>query len=313
VPAPAADPAPAVTPLRGRGRLGRLSGRARGAAAALVAGIVLAGLLATPGGRAAAAGVLAQFRSERFQVVALDHRQVVQLSDVLDQLVETGVFTGDEDQLDGLARPEAVPDVAEASRVTGFAVQVVDPSALPPGVQATPVRVLVNRARTASLSFDRDQAIAYLRRHGQTQVTIPERYDGTQLVIRVPAAVVQQYAGRDGMPRLLVGKAGTIGVEAAGGASLEELRALVLQLPGLPEGVVEQLRNVGDWRTTLPLPVPSDEVRWQTASVGGGEALSFADPTGRLHALLWQRDGQIWGVAGGAGADEVMDVADSLG
>ena len=124
--------------------------------------------------------------------------------------------------------------------------------------------------------------------------------------------VVQQFAGRDGGPALLVGKAGMLGLDTEGGASLEELREVVLDLPGLPEETVAQLRAIGDWRTTLPLPVPTDEVSWDATQVEGAEAISFADPSGRLHALLWQRSGSIWGVAGVVGADEARDVANSL-
>ena len=308
-----ADPPGPVVALPRRGLLARLGTRARGVAAALVAAVVLTTLVATPGGRAAAAGFLAHFRSERFQVVALDRSQANQLNAVMTELLQTGVFTGDQRELDRLVTPTAVRDLAEASRLAGFPVQAVDRSALPRGVAATPERILVNRARTARLTFDRDQAIAYFRRNGRAQVTIPERFDGAQLVIQVPSIVVQQYAGRDGAPRLLIGKAGTIGMDAAGGASLEELRELALQLPGLPKGVVEQLRDVGDWRTTLPLPVPSDQVHWRPARVGGSEALGFADSTGKLHALLWKRDGYIRGVAGVIGAGEALDVANSLG
>jgi hypothetical protein len=308
----AAVPEPEV-PLPRRSRFARLGGRARGMAAALVVVAVLTTLVATPGGRAAAAGFLAQFRSERFQVVALDRGQSVELSAVATQLVQTGVFSGDERELDRLAMPSFAPDLAAATRLAGFPVKAVDRSVLPRGMSATPARVLASRAHTARLTFHRDQAIAYFRRHGQANVSIPERFDGAQLVIQVPAMVVQQFAGRDGAPRLLVGKAGTIGMDAAGGASLEELRELVLRLPGLPMGVVEQLRNLSDWRSTLPLPVPTDQVRWRATRVGGSEALSFADPDGKLHALLWQRGGYIWGVAGVLGADEALDVANSLG
>jgi hypothetical protein len=285
----------------------------RSAAAALAVVVVLTTLVATPAGRAAAAGFLANFRSERFQVVALNQSQAAQLEAAVTELTETGVFTGEQRELDRLATPTVVRDRATAARLAGFPVPAVDPSALPPGVGATPERMLVSRAHAVRLTFDRDRAIDYFRRNGQAQVAIPERFDGAQLVIQVPAIVVQQYAGRDGAPRLVVGKAGTIGMDAAGGASLEELRDLALHLPGLPEGVVSQLRNISDWRSTLPLPVPSDQVRWRAASVGGGEALSFADSTARLHALLWQRGGFIWGVAGVVGADEAMDVANSLG
>jgi hypothetical protein len=305
-------PAAVALPVRRRGRLAGLGTRARGAAAALVVAVVLTGLVATPGGRAAAAGFLSQFRSQRFQVLSLDARQSNQLGEVVDALVQTGVFRGDALVVGGMGEPQVADDLAEASRVAGFPVQPVGASVLPEGVEDTAQRILVTRAQVARITFDRDQALAYLQRHGRTDVQVPERFDGTQLVIEVPAVVVQQFAGRDGGPRLLVGKAGTLGLDTDGGASLEELRELVLGLPGLPQETVQQLRAIGDWRTTLPLPVPSDEVRWRPATVDGAEALGFEDQTGKLHALLWQRGGHIWGVAGVLGADEARDVANSL-
>jgi hypothetical protein len=311
-PAAGATAPPAPIPLTGRGRLAGLGARTRGVAAALVAALVLTGLVATPGGRAAAAGFLAQFRSQRLEVVPLDPGQATQVEDVVADLVETGVFTGDAIKMGGLGEPQVAADLAQAGRMAGFAVPAVDPSVLPAGVERTPQRILVTRAQESRVTFDRDRALDYLRRNGRPGATLPERYDGTRLVIQVPAVVVQQYAGRDGGPALLVGKAGTLGLSTEGGASLAELREVVLDLPGLPAETVARLRAIGDWRATLPLPVPSDEVRSRPATVGGAEALSFADRTGRLNALLWQRDGHIWGVASVLGRDETRDVADSL-
>jgi hypothetical protein len=311
-PSAGATPPPAPIPLTGRGRLAGLGARTRGVAAALVAALVLTGLVATPGGRAAAAGFLAQFRSQRLEVVPLDPGQATQVEDVVADLVETGVFTGDAIKMGGLGEPQVAADLAQAGRMAGFAVPAVDPSVLPAGVERTPQRILVTRAQESRVTFDRDRALDYLRRNGRPGATLPERYDGTRLVIQVPAVVVQQYAGRDGGPALLVGKAGTLGLSTEGGASLAELREVVLDLPGLPAETVARLRAIGDWRATLPLPVPSDEVRSRPATVGGAEALSFADRTGRLNALLWQRDGHIWGVASVLGSDETRDVADSL-
>ena len=310
---PTGDAAAALTAPPSPVRLARLSRRARAMAAALVTAVVLTGLIATPGGRAAAAGFLAEFRSQHFAVVSLDRSQVMQLNAAMAQLVETGVFTADRGELYGIAEPSPARDLAEASRVAGFEVQPVSRSALPSGVAATPERILASGPRTVRITFDRTKALAYFRRNGQPQVSIPERFDGAQLIVKVPAIVVQEYAGRDGAPRLLVGKAGTIGLDAHGGASLAELRDLVLRLPGLPRETVAQLRAISDWRTTLPLPVPTDQVRWRRTTVGGAEALSFADQTGKLRALLWQRGGQIWGVAGAISSREALDVAGSLG
>jgi hypothetical protein len=310
---PAGNAAAAVTAPPSPVRLARPGRRARAMAAALVAAVVLTGLIATPGGRAAAAGFLAEFRSQRFAVVSLDRSQMMQLNAAVAQLVETGVFTADRGELYGIAEPSPAHDLAEASRIAGFEVQPVTRSALPRGVAATPERILASGPHTVRITFDRAKALAWFQRNGQPQVSIPERFDGAQLIVKVPAIVVQEYAGSDGAPRLLVGKAGTIGLDAHGGASLAELRDLVLRLPGLPRETVAQLRAISDWRTTLPLPVPADQARWRRATVHGAEALGFADPSGKLHALLWQRGGQIWGVAGAISSREALDVAGSLG
>ena len=313
MPNPPAGSVAVASPPRRRGRLAGLGARTRAAAAALVVAVVLTGLVATPGGRAAAAGFLAQFRSERLAVITVNRAQLTQLSGVVWQLVRTGVFTGDQGELQRLSEPGPVRDLGEAGRIAGFQAGAVSRSALPRGVAATPERILAANPRTVRVTLDRDRAIAYFRHHGQAGFQLPKRFDGAQLVVHVPGIVVQEYAGSDGAPRLLVGKAGTLGLDAEGGASLAELRELVLRLPGLPPGVVAQLRGISDWRTTLPLPVPTDQVRWRAASVAGADGFSFADPSGRMHAVVWQRDGQIWGVAGVVGADEALGVANSLG
>jgi hypothetical protein len=284
------------------------------AAAALVAALVLTGLVGTPAGRAAASSFLAQFRSQRFQVLSVDPAQANQVERVVTGLVDTGVFSGAAlHDSGGFPEPRVAADRAQAARLAGFAVPVVDPAALPKGVDRTPRHLLVSPARELRLSFDRDAALDYLRRHGRPDARLPERYDGTRLVVQVPAVVVQEFAGRDGGPALLVGKAGTLGMTTEGGASLEELREVVLGLPGLPAELVAQLRDIGDWRNTLPLPVPANQVRSSPTTVNGAEALSFADASGRLHAVVWQRDGHIWGVAGVVGSDEARNVADRLG
>jgi len=311
---PAAAAAPVATvPLARRRRLTRLGTRARAAAAALVAALVLTGLVGTPAGRAAASSFLAQFRSQRFEVLTVDPAQANQVERVVGGLVDTGVFSGAALHDTGFAEPQVAADREQAARLAGFAVPVVDPAALPKGIDREPRHLLVSPAREVRLTFDRDRALDYLRRHGRPDARLPERYDGTRLVVQVPAAVIQEFAGRDGGPALLVGKAGTLGLATEGGASLEELREVVLGLPGLPADLVVQLRGIGDWRNTLPLPVPADQVRSSATTVNGAEALSFADATGRLHALVWQRDGHIWGVAGVVGTDEARNVANRLG
>jgi hypothetical protein len=310
-PAPAAVPDP--IPLPRRRRVARLGARARGVAAGLVAALVLAGLLVTPGGRAAAAGFLAQFRSQRFEVVSVDPAQSTQVADVVGGLVKTGVFTGDALQASGLGEPEVVAGLAEASRIAGFAVPAVDPAVLPGGVGHTPERVLVSPAREARITFDRDRALAYLRNHGRPAAQLPERYDGTQLVVRVPAAVVQQFAGRDGGPALLVGKAGNLGSDhrGRGQPGTSSVRSCRLCSGRWPRPSPSSGRS----RTGAP-PCPAGPHRPGAVAAGHGARRRGAQlrrPDGPAPRPALAAGRAHLGRGRGARPDEAQDVADSLG
>jgi len=128
----------------------------------------------------------------------------------------------------------------------------------------------------------------------------------------VPSAVTLEYPAADGTPGLIVGQARTVQAVAEGGVTLEEMRAFLLDLPGLSESTRSQLESIGDWRSTLPLPVPADEIAWESTTIDGGEAFLLSDGSGLLNAAVWQRDGFIYGVGGQADIEVVRDVAASL-
>src|SRR5438105_8737640 len=107
----------------------------------------------------------------------------------------------------------------------------------------------------------------------------------------------------------MVGQAGQITAGVEGNVTLDELRDFLLGLPGLPADTVSQLRAVGDWRTTLPIPVPVDKVAWQPTTVGGASALMLSDRGGLGGGVLWQRDGHIYGVAGTVGQADLLRAA----
>jgi hypothetical protein len=94
--------------------------------------------------------------------------------------------------------------------------------------------------------------------------------------------------------------------------SLEALRGFLLGLPGLPPQTVRQLKAIGDWRDTLPLPVPADRIDWRATTVGGAQGLLLGERSGLGSAVIWQRDGRIFGVAGAVRQAQVLRVAESL-
>jgi hypothetical protein len=260
---------------------------AAGAAAAALAVVVVA----TPGGRSAAAAFLSQFRSERLAVVTVDPQQGYDALQALERFgtVDTGPAP----------LPVAVASVAEAAELTGLPVGAPDPAALPAGVGPEP-SVEVMSARDLRITFSRARA-----------PELPERFDGATLVVSVPAMALLQYQGADGLPGLVVATAGAVTAGVEGNPSLDEVRDFLLDLPDLPSATAAQLRDIEDWRTTLPIPVPADGVAWDDTTVAGGPAVSL-DYTGFGSALLWQRDGVIRGVAGPLPVDEVRRVAESL-
>ena len=207
------------------------------------------------------AGFLAQFRSQRFEVISLDPAQSNQVADVVGELVETGVFTGTATQLQGFGEPRPVTDLAEASRIAGFDVAAVDPSVLPAGVERTPSGSWPARPG-GRITFDRDAALDYLRRHGRPDAQLPERYDGTELVVhpRRGRAAVRRARRR-------AGPAGRQGRDARPDdrgrgqpRGAPRGRARPARPPGRDGGAAPGHRRLAHHPA---LPVPADEVRWR--------------------------------------------------
>lgn len=285
--------------------LARTTNRWRVALGGLAAALVLTFLIGTPPGRTAAAQFLAQFRSQRFAVVTLDPSQ---RGDALRQLERLGTVQGTGPG----QRSSAVGSIDRASSSAGFAVKQPDPAALPAELAKTP-RIQVSPATEMRFTFDTAKARAYFDSTGRPDVALPDKFNGATLVVSVPAAVLLQYlpAASTG-PGLMIGQASELTVGTEGGVTLDELRDFLLGLPGVSPDLARQLRAIQDWRNTLPIPVPADQVNWQQATIAGGQGLILADNTGLGSGAIWQRDGRVYGVAGAATIGEIQRVADSL-
>jgi hypothetical protein len=97
------------------------------------------------------------------------------------------------------------------------------------------------------------------------------------------------------------------------GVPFETVRDYLLSLPGLPDGLADQLRDLSADGGTLPLPVPVELVTTSTADVGGVEATVLESRDGLFAGVVWVEDGVMTGVAGSLSADELLSVARGLG
>lgn len=289
---PARPPAAAVTapPSRWAARL-------RSPVVA-VAGVVV---LLAGAGVAAAADWWPIFRTEQVAPLAITDADLVALPDLSAYGELTVVREPDVHQ---------VADAAAAQAATGLTVPQV--AELPRGVSATPVLEVGGQAEAVfTFSAARaGQAVA-----PATLPAPPPGMDGAQFRLVAGPGLAQLWPADSGLPALVVARA----VAPTGystGVDFGTARDYLLALPGLPPDLVSQLRGfAGDGTTlgtTLPLPLPADQVTSTDVQVDGvaGQLLTSRD--GTMTAVVWVQDGLVTAVGGTLDADEVLAVAGGL-
>jgi hypothetical protein len=115
-----------------------------------------------------------------------------------------------------------------------------------------------------------------------------------------------------GVPSLVVGRA-VAPTAFSSGVPFETVRDYLLSLPGLSDDVAAQLRTFAADGSTLPLPVPADQVTTSPAQVNGVPATVLETRDRALAGVVWVDDGVVTVVAGALGTDEVLSIADGLG
>ena len=288
--------------------------RWRIAMSGLAAALLLMLVLGTPQGRGAAAQMLAQFRGERFAAVPLSTGQIANIEATLSELERLGTVQG----IDTAPEMRTVASVAEASAFVGFPVLEPDAAALPAGMSSTPASIRVLPAHQLRFTFDREKARAYYQSIGRGNLSLPERFHGVSIVVNTPPGVLLEYrragqsADAPSTLGLMIGQAGVLTAGTEGGVTLEEVREFFVDLPGLSRETARQLRAINDWHTTLPIPIPAEQIAWQPATIAGCPGLLLNDNTGLGSAAIWQRDGRIYGIAGAVKAREIQRVAETL-
>jgi len=270
----------------------------------IAAALALAFALATPEGQAAAAGFLAQFRSQRLAIVTFDPNQARQTG--LFRFEQLGTVKNNQP-----ARPSEVANVQEAASRAGFPVLQPDPATLPAGASRTP-KVRFSPASETRLTFDRQKTRAYFDSINRKDLSLPDKLHGATLVVALPPVVMLEYAASDNKPAVMIGEAREVQIGVEGNASLDEVRSFMLGLPNLPPDLVRQLRSIQDWTSTLPIPVPVDKLTWQETTIAGASGYILNDNTGLGSGVIWQRDGRILGVAGPMKATDLRRIAESL-
>ena len=219
-------------------------------------------------------------------------------------------------------KPYDVPDVRTAARDSGMTV--LTPDNLPQGVGAP--RYGVMSKTTATFTFSAAKTTQAAAAQKRTPPPMPANIDGSKLFITGGPAVVAFYddgtsttgatgasgaSAFSGMPKLIVAQ-GRPPVVQSDGVTVDQLQSYLLAQPGISPQLAAQIRAIKDPSSTLPVPIPVDMATSKKVTVQGVEGIFVGDSTGLGSAVIWQKDGIVYGVAGTLTEQQVLAVANSL-
>jgi hypothetical protein len=225
-------------------------------------------------------------------------------------------------------KPYDVPDIRTAARESGMTV--LTPGNLPQGVGAP--RYGVMPKTTATFTFSAAKTTQAAAAQKRTPPPMPANIDGSKLFITGGPAVVAFYTDAtattgasgasgatgasgaspfSGMPKLIVAQ-GKPPVVQSDGVTVDQLQSYLLAQPGISPQLAAQIRAIKDPSSTLPVPIPVDMATSKKVTVQGVEGIFVGDSTGLGSAVIWQKDGIVYGVAGTLTEQQVLAVANSL-
>jgi hypothetical protein len=279
----------------------RLVGTSIGTGAALTGGLAIAGV-------AAAATLTTVFAPTKVAPVPVSQSDLRALTSVMGvdpaQLMDGLPAAGSSQQLPfgtvhwtSAGNGQRVASVAAARAVTHLAYS--PPSTLPSGV-GSPAVIVAAPMATATISFGAGAGPGV---------------SGSSLVVSGGPAMVVQYGSPSGSANLPTLAILTMRrpVATSTGATISQLEAFLLSRPGIPAGLAQEIRLLGNLRTVLPVPVPAKTAAGQV-QIDGSPGVLITAASGAAAGVIWEgRDGIIHAVAGLLDRKDVLNVARQLG
>lgn len=201
--------------------------------------------------------------------------------------------------------------IKEAQAMVDFAI--LTPRDLPAGMGG-PSRIEVSKEGHLSYTIDLAKLRQYLASAGISAIGLPASLDGATIELSIPSQVLIDYGPTSATgPALMVSQGRSPTVQAPAGLDVDLIRQQLLSMPGIPPEVAAQLKSVDDWQHTAVIPLPKDGIVSQKFTMPGGiEALRLQDKGGGSLAVLWQRDGIVYAMAGSMPADRLLAAAASM-
>jgi hypothetical protein len=212
---------------------------------------------------------------------------------------------------------EPEPNAADAGAAADLGTPVVGD--LPAGTTAAPQYAVVSGG-VVTFTFSKDLAEAAAARAGGQLPAMPGGLDGSTLSVLVAPAVVVSYgvdpasllrgASLPSGQAFIVVETRTPTVTSTG-VTVRQLEEYLLSVPGIPPAVASEIRALGDPTQAIPIPIPVDVASGSPVTVNGASGLLIGDSTGLGSAVIWQRNGVVYAIAGTLTSNEVLGIARS--
>lgn len=294
-------------------------GRLATAAVAMLAVVLVLG--ASPM-RSVASDFINRFQVEKFEAVTVNLNEfedfqsqllVRAAGSDLDAMQEAMMNLVELDGIDmekPFANAKPLDSVQEAEDAYGAPVGV--PATLPDGYSDQP-EVMMSEATSVSVNLDTASLQTIIDELDLDITALPDAETTPTLTftVDVPEAVLLKYSGDSPDSALVVAQLKSPTLTTPESLDMNLLRDQVLDLPGLPDSFVDQLRGIDDWQETLIVPVP-EGYSSEDVTVQDEPGLLVTADDGTMAVVLWEQDGLLHIVGGHATGDAVMDVANSL-
>lgn len=246
------------------------------------------------------------------------------------------IATGDVAGLPDLSRfgemtVQSKPELKEASSAldaaTTSGLPLLPSGGLPASIDLKHVSYGTIPVSRGSFTFSARKAEAYAASTGRSIPTLRSGLDGSTLTVSGGPAEFEVFGelGRSGaQPATGAAQPGTGGISQLPALAIGAMRAPVVTSSGV---TVKQLEDylkaldpklapaidaIGDKGSVLPIPVPVDRAQQTAVTIHGVPGVALGDNTGLGSAVIWERDGIIWAVAGTISQSQAIAIANSI-
>ncbi|HEU4964021.1 MAG TPA: zf-HC2 domain-containing protein [Bacilli bacterium] len=275
--------------------------------AGTAAAAVMISTFTIPQVQAAASDLLSIFRVDKIEMVKLTEQDLRDL--------ENWISTGSpgKQEIKGLGtawidegRSDNYFETQQAAEQAGYHV----PSA-PNGYALDGISI--HDGFTLNLKLDTEKSNKLLKQFG-ADVQFDPKLNQKQFSVTFPQDLHAGFNSADSTRRVDLDIVDAPQIHVPADVDLDQLRNTVLKLPFLPEQVAQQLANIEDWQTTMPVPyVANGRDSFEEVQVNGVEGLFVEAKQQPGHGMLmWQEEGKLYRLELNAHHEQNLDTQQLL-